>query len=93
MHLLFIVPTQGLSVIYKPCYNYSFFLTMNSGIYVMFLMLMLTMMDSAPVGPVEQYFDDYGKTAEAVDYDFKELDFKNDEEDNYRDNIINFWWE
>ena len=94
MHLLFIVPTEGLSVIYKPCYNYIFFLTMNSGIYVMFLMLMLTMMDSAPVGPVEQYFDDYGKTAEDVDYDYaiEEPDLKDDKEVNYRYNY-NFWWE
>jgi hypothetical protein len=27
----------------------------------MFLMLMEAMMDFVPVGPVEQYFDDYGK--------------------------------
>ena len=59
----------------------------------MFLMLMVAMMDSAPVGPVEQYFDDYGKTAEDVDYEIEEHDLKDDKEVNYRYNFINFWWE
>ena len=58
----------------------------------MFLMLIVTMMDSAPVGPVEQYDDDYGKTAEDVDYAIEEPDLKDDKEVNYRYNY-NFWWE
>ena len=58
---------------------YRFFFTMKAIICIMFLMLMVTMMDSAPVGPVEQYDDDYGKTAEDVDHDYRY---------NY-----NFWWE
>ena len=56
-------------------------------------MLMVEMMDSAPVGPVEQYFDDYGKTAEDVDYEIEEHDLKDGKEVNYRYNFINFWWE
>ena len=59
----------------------------------MFLMLMVTMMDSAPVGPVEQYDDDYGKTAKAFDYEIEEQDLKDDEDINYKYNFINFWWE
>jgi hypothetical protein len=51
---------------------------MNAAICVMCLILLATLTEAAPVGPVEQYADEYGKTAEAIDYEMEEPDMKDD---------------